>query len=84
MKTCIITGGSGAIGEGIVRRMAKEMRVVFSYYANEEAAKRIEKETGAMAFFMDAENTKSMEEFVLFSKKQLSHIDHLILASGIS
>lgn len=44
-KTALVTGGSGALGQAIVRVMAREgCRVMFTYHCGEERARALEKE----------------------------------------
>lgn len=53
MKTAVITGGSGAIGSGLVAEFAKDYRVVFTYCNNAEKAQEIAARYGAEAVRCD-------------------------------
>lgn len=47
MKTAVITGGSGAVGSGLVAEFAKDYRVVFTYCNNGERAEALAAKYGA-------------------------------------
>lgn len=53
MKTAVITGGSGAIGSGLVAEFAKDYRVIFTYCNNAEKAQEIAARYGAEAVRCD-------------------------------
>ena len=53
MKTAVITGGSGAIGSGLVAEFAKDYRVVFTYCNNSEKAEKLAERYGAEAVRCD-------------------------------
>lgn len=85
MKTALIIGGSGGIGEQIVRLfIEKGRRVIFSYCSSEENAKKIADETGALPVFLDMERADSRENFVHTVLRQFPHIDTLVFAQGIA
>ncbi len=83
MRTVMITGGSSGIGEAIVRRFTSAGdRVFFTWLQSEEAALRLEKETGAIALRADAcsaEETAGAAERVL---KEAKGLDVLICNAG--
>lgn len=79
MKTAIITGGSGAIGSGLVAEFARDHRVIFTYCNNKEKAERIAAEYGAEAFKCDQTDKNDIAE--LFS--QVNSCDLLINNAGI-
>lgn len=80
MKTTIITGGSGSIGEGLVAEFSKDHRVIFTYLSGGDRAKEIAEKYGAEAVCCDLNNSGEI-------KKLLSNInscDLLINNAGIS
>lgn len=53
MRTAVITGGSGSIGEGLAAEFSKDYRVVFTYCGNRERAETLAAEYGAEAVRCD-------------------------------
>lgn len=53
MKTAVITGGSGAIGSGLVAEFSRDHRVVFTYCNNGEKAQELATRYGAEAVRCD-------------------------------
>lgn len=49
MKTAVITGGSGAIGSGLVAEFARDYRVVFTYCSDADNARTLAAKCGAEA-----------------------------------
>lgn len=80
MKTAVITGGSGAIGEALVKEFAEDYRVIFTYNTNKEKADRIAKEYCAEAFHCDVTDYERIKELKLLTKS----CDLLINNAGIS
>ena len=61
MKSVFVTGGSGALGSAIVRKMTEYgWRVAFCYNKGEDRAKALSAETGALACQADLENADSV------------------------
>ena len=57
MKSVFVTGGSGAIGSAIIRKMTEYgWRVAFCYNKSAEKAEKIAAETGAIAYRADLED----------------------------
>lgn len=53
-KEVFITGGTGSIGEALVRRFYEEkINVTFQYFSNTECAKQLEHDLGAKGIAMD-------------------------------
>ena len=53
-KEVFVTGGTGSIGQALVRRFCGEgAEVTFQYFTNAECARQLEKECGAKGFAMD-------------------------------
>lgn len=70
MNICI-TGGSGGMGEAMVRHLAKEGHtVVFTYHKHLEESKRIEKETGAKAVLFDMRDPASCKRLAGMLKEK--------------
>lgn len=80
MKTALITGGTGAIGEAMVRLFAKEYEVVFTYLTNAETAKRLSEETGAAAVRCDISDGEQAKTLAAHA----ADCDVLINNAGIS
>jgi 3-oxoacyl-[acyl-carrier protein] reductase len=61
VKSVFVTGGSGAIGAAIVRKMTEYgWRVAFGYHNNADAAHALAAETGASAFQANLEDEASV------------------------
>jgi 3-oxoacyl-[acyl-carrier protein] reductase len=85
MKTMVITGGSRGIGAGMVKHFtAMGWRVVFCWHQDEESARRLSNETGAVSFQADVSSQDEVSSLFAFSHKQLGHLDAVILNAGIS
>ena len=80
MNTAVITGGSGAIGEALVKEFAKDYRVIFTYNTNEEKADRIAGQYCAEAFRCDVTDYERAEEL----KELTKSCDLLINNAGVS
>ena len=52
-RNVLITGGSGTIGQALVRRFGKKYSVIFQYNQNEKVARQLELETGARKWKVD-------------------------------
>ena len=53
IRKVLVTGGTGTIGQALVRRFAREYPVIFQYLHNDRVAKHLEQETGAQKWKMD-------------------------------
>ncbi len=80
MKTAIITGGSGSIGEGLVAEFSKDFRVVFTYLNSKDRAKEIAEKYGAEAVCCDLNNGEEIKRLL----SSISSCDLLINNAGIS
>lgn len=67
MKTAVITGGSGAIGSGLVAEFKRDYRVVFTYLANRERAEKIASECGAEAVRCDQTNDLDVKKLTEYA-----------------
>ena len=80
MKTAVITGGSGAIGEGLVKEFSRDYRVIFTYCKNGEKAGEIAEKYGAEAFCCDVTDCRRIDELAQLAGR----CDLLINNAGIS
>lgn len=80
MKTAIITGGSGAIGEAFVEEFAQDYRVLFTYKTHREKATQLAVRYGAEAVKCDITDTSDVE----FLINKTNRCDLLINNAGIS
>lgn len=87
MKTVLITGGSRGIGAACVRKFAGEgFDVAFFYYGNEEGARKVAEETGALAIKCDVSDNEAVK---LGTAQACSHFstdafDVVVCNAGIS
>lgn len=79
MKTAVITGGSGAIGSGLVEEFSKDYRVVFTYLNNREKAESIAEKYGAEAVRCDQTNDLDIKKLL----DTVNFCDLLINNAGI-
>lgn len=85
LKTLFITGGTGGIGEETVREFVKNgYSAVFTYNKNEEAARLISEQTGAMGIKCDVKNSESVNAAIKEATARLGKIDVLINNAGIA
>lgn len=80
MKTAVITGGSGSIGEGLVAEFSKDFRVVFTYLNSKDRAKEIAEKYGADAVCCDLNNGEDVKSLL----SSINSCDLLINNAGIS
>lgn len=89
-RTVVISGGSGDIGKAIVEAFARQNdRVAFSYKSNEKRAIDIQDELckeglNVKAFYMDLNDTESIEQFHTAVNKYYGRADILINNAAIS
>lgn len=80
MKTAIITGGSGSIGEGLVAEFSKDHRVFFTYLSGCDRAKEIAEKYGAEAVRCDLNSSEDIKKLL----RNINSCDLLINNAGIS
>ena len=81
MKTALITGGAGGIGEAICRHLASDgYHIIINYAHSKDKAEAIASETGGEALCFDV----SDEEQVSAAIASIGSIDLLINNAGIS
>ena len=56
IRKVLVTGGTGTVGQALVRRFAREHPVVFQYWQNDEMADQLERETSAQKWKADLQN----------------------------
>lgn len=84
MKTVLITGGTGGIGEGLVRAFTRAgWRTAFGFYRNQEKAEQLSIQTGALSFSADLREEDQCLQLFAKAQAQLGHIDALILCAGL-
>lgn len=85
MKTALITGGSRGIGAATVKKFCDAgYQVTFGFNKSEQAAKALEKGTGATAIQADFSHESDILRFCDEALNTLGHIDSLILNAGIA
>lgn len=88
-KTAIVTGGSGGIGQGICKRLAREgYQVVVHYSSSQAAAEAVVGEieaAGGRAVAMKADVTDESAVAQLFTQtqKQFGDIDLVVVNAGV-
>lgn len=83
MSVVLITGGTGAIGEALVREFAKTDDVIFTYNKNQERAREL-MGSNILCAPMDIADIGSVEETVGNILREFSRIDILVNNAGIS
>lgn len=83
MSVVLITGGTGAIGEALVREFAKTDDVIFTYNKNQERARQL-MGNNILCTPMDIVDIGSVEENVGNVLREFKHIDILVNNAGIS
>ncbi len=82
-KTALVTGGSGAVGMAIVRKLrGLSMPVIFSYCTNERAASALAKETGATAMQADLTHREQVAGLAERAMAEFGAIDILVNNAG--
>lgn len=85
MKTALVTGAAGGIGEQIARALASDgVRVILHYNKSREKAMEIAKEIRGEAVFADLENDESIFAMTDKVNKQYGGADILVNNAGIA
>jgi len=83
MKSVFVTGGSGALGGAIVRKMVEYgWKTAFCYNRGEESAKALAAETGALALQADLENADAVAAMVETLERDFGIPDALVNNAG--
>jgi 3-oxoacyl-[acyl-carrier protein] reductase len=77
MDKCLISGGTGTIGQGLVKEFSKDYKVYFTYLRNEKTAGELEIDYGAVGLQCDISNSENVRQLGL-------QCDLLINNAGIS
>lgn len=80
MKTIVITGATSGIGKALVEYFAKENKV-FAGYRNNVYAENL-KEIGAIPFYIDMTDSKSIENAGMFIRSCTEKVDTLLNVAG--
>lgn len=85
MKTVLVTGGTGGIGEAICREFAKNGYFAGVGFCRSEAkANEIAKDIGGTGVYMDFENTETIFEAVNSFVKKYGRLDVVVNSAGIA
>ncbi|WP_297813436.1 elongation factor P 5-aminopentanone reductase [uncultured Finegoldia sp.] len=91
MKTILITGASGGIGQGICKMLENhpEYRVVVHYFTNQKKAEKIvdnirEKGIDAISYCCDLRNFEDCKKMFQYIRKKFNSVDVLINNAGIA
>lgn len=84
-RVAFVTGGSGALGSAIVRRLRKDDdAVAFTFKTNRAAADAVASETGAVAFQADLTDRNQVKAVVQQVVERLGPIDVLVNNVGLT
>lgn len=84
MKTVLITGATGGIGQAMAKEFSDNgYNVVMNYYKNEEAAKKLLEKVNGIIFKADVSNIHEVEDMFEIARKKYGKIDVLINNSAI-
>lgn len=85
MKNVLVTGGSGAIGSAICKKLASMGYFVGVHYnSNREKAENLAKEIGGIAVGFDLKNAEQVKNGVLTFAKKAGGISVLVNNAGIA
>lgn len=85
MKTAFVTGGTGGIGEAVVRLLCKNgWQVAFGFCNSAQKAKAMQQELSAFAVCCDQRDPDSMKQAVETAVSQLGSLQLLVNCAGIS
>lgn len=89
-KVAFITGGSGALGQAIIRVLVREgCSTAYSYKSEAQKAKQLEEELGATgadvkSYFLDVMDSKASIKLVAQIEEDLGPVDILINNAGVA
>lgn len=85
MKTVLVTGGTGGIGEAVCREFAKNGYFVgVGFCSSESKAKEIAKDVGGISVYMDFVNTETISDAVKKFAKEYGGLDVVVNSAGIA
>ncbi len=84
-KKILVTGGTGATGEAIVRKLVENHAIVmFTYRSDAEKAKRLSDETGAMGYHLDLLDTQAVKAMAREIESNYGALDGLVNNAGMT
>ncbi|HOX07743.1 MAG TPA: SDR family NAD(P)-dependent oxidoreductase [Planctomycetota bacterium] len=84
-KVALVTGGSGALGGAIVRRLRRDgLEVVFTFNAHEKEAGELAESSGAVAFRADLTDRAQVRAMVKGALDRFGRIDVLVNNAGLT
>lgn len=84
MKTVLITGATGGIGQAMAKEFSDNgYNVIMNYYKNEEVAKKLLEKVNGIIFKADVSNIHEVEDMFEIARKKYGKIDVLINNSAI-
>jgi NAD(P)-dependent dehydrogenase (short-subunit alcohol dehydrogenase family) len=89
-KVAFITGGSGAVGQAIVKVMAREgCRIAYSYKDGTQRAEQLDKELTAAgievkSYVLDVTDSKASTELAKKVEEELGPVDILVNNAGVA
>jgi NAD(P)-dependent dehydrogenase (short-subunit alcohol dehydrogenase family) len=85
IRTALVTGGSGALGGAIVRRLRRDgLNVAFTYHQRGKTAEELARETGAVAFSADLVKRGQVDTLVQNVLARFGAIDVLVNNAGLT
>lgn len=85
MRKALVSGGSRGIGAAVVKELVLSgWKVAFLYEKNEEAAKKVERDTGAVSVKCDVSDRDSVFSAFEKAKRALGGIDDIVSCAGIA
>jgi NAD(P)-dependent dehydrogenase (short-subunit alcohol dehydrogenase family) len=84
-KSALVTGGSGAVGSAVVRRLRRDgLDVAFTWRTRREAAEALARETGASPHQVELTDAAQVKRAIGEVAARLGRIDVLVNNAGIS
>ncbi len=85
MKTAFVTGGAGAIGAAVCRRLARDgVRVAVGYRSSEASARALAQELGGAAVYCDVTDPESAQKAVDNVLEKFCQLDILVCNAGVA
>lgn len=85
MKTALVTGGAGAIGAAVCRRLARDgVRVAVGYRSSAEAARALAQELGGVAVCCDVTDPENVQKAVDNVLEKFCQLDILVCNAGVA
>lgn len=85
MKTAFVTGGAGAIGAAVCRRLARDgVRVAVGYRSSAEAARALAQELGGVAVCCDVTDPENVQKAVDNVLEKFCQLDILVCNAGVA